>query len=407
MIKIIRTWLGQAPYPLAASVLFAQIALGIVLFAIFQEFVPLELEARDSWTGYLLAIYGGSRFIFEPFAGALSDRIERKLGMVLGFSLMLIGLVLMGIFWDAHAYLIFAAVFGLATAFLWPAVYAISADFYEASDRGKAVGFLNVAQLVGFGIGALIGAFVVNQLPTLLFILAIAAIALALLIAIFRIPAYRGGGIIPKEEREKRPPLKTTLSKKLIFWSSLVLLIMVGVSIMIPAIRAYGTNQLEVSFTTLTLLLFPSIAAGAALYIPSGHFADSVGRTLPLIIGQLFVIAGGFIVAATRDPIMASAFTAFIFCGYVLSVPSLSAGMMDLAPASHRGTLIGLMVALSGLGLAIGPAIGGAIIDSFDAPQAFQAGSIAAAISLTAIVIYGLIYGYERPSSRHSETNHK
>ena len=77
MIKIIRTWLGQAPYPLAASVLFAQIALGVVLFAIFQEFVPLQLEARDSWTGYLLAIYGGSRFIFEPFAGALSDRIER------------------------------------------------------------------------------------------------------------------------------------------------------------------------------------------------------------------------------------------------------------------------------------------------------------------------------------------
>ena len=80
---------------------------------------------------------------------------------------------------------------------------------------------------------------------------------------------------------------------------------------------------------------------------------------------------------------------------------------MDLAPASHRGTLIGLMVALSGLGLAIGPAIGGAIIDSFDAPQAFQAGSIAAAISLTAIVIYGLIYGYERPSPQHSETNNK
>ena len=170
MIKIIRTWLGQAPYPLAASVLFAQIALGVVLFAIFQEFVPLQLEARDSWTGYLLAIYGGSRFIFEPFAGALSDRIERKLGMVLGFILMLIGLVLMAIFWDAHAYLVFAAIFGLATAFLWPAVYAISADFYEASDRGKAVGFLNVAQLVGFGIGALIGAFLVNQIATLLFI---------------------------------------------------------------------------------------------------------------------------------------------------------------------------------------------------------------------------------------------
>ena len=169
MFKIISVWLRQAPYPLAATVLFSQIALGIVLFSIFQEFVPFKLEARDAWTGYLLAIYGGSRFIFEPFAGAISDRVERKLGMILGLILMLTGLALMGLFWNAYAYLAFSGVLGLATAFLWPAIYAISADFYSSSERGKAVGFLNSAQLIGFGFGALLGAFLVNQLPTLLF----------------------------------------------------------------------------------------------------------------------------------------------------------------------------------------------------------------------------------------------
>ena len=404
MFKIIRAWLGQAPYPLAAAVLFAQIALGIVLFSIFQEFVPFKLEARDAWTGYLLAIYGGSRFIFEPFAGALSDRIERKLGMILGLILMLTGLALMGFFWNAYAYLVFSAVFGLATAFLWPAIYAISADFYSSSERGKAVGFLNVAQLIGFGLGALLGAFLVNQLPTLLFICAVIAISLALFTTIIWIPSYRGGGIIPKTEREQRPPLKSVLSKKLVFWSTLVLLTMMGVSIMIPAIRAYGTNQLGVSFTTLSLLLFPSIAAGAALYIPSGHFADSAGRTIPLLVGQLCVITGGLVVAATRDMAMASAFTALIFCGYVFAIPALSAGMMDLAAPSHRGTLIGLMVALSGLGFAIGPAIRGVIVDAFDAPRAFQAGSIAATISAIAVVLYGITYGRERPSSQPPET---
>ena len=99
-----------------------------------------------------------------------------------------------------------------------------------------------------------------------------------------------------------------------------------------------------------------------------------------------------------------SAFTALIFCGYVFAIPALSAGMMDLAAPSHRGTLIGLMVALSGLGFAIGPAISGVIVDAFDAPRAFQAGSIAATISAIAVVLYGITYGRERPSSQPPET---
>ncbi|SVD52097.1 uncharacterized protein METZ01_LOCUS404951, partial [marine metagenome] len=90
--------------------------------------------------------------------------------------------------------------------------------------------------------------------------------------------------------------------------------------------------------------------------------------------------------------------------GYVFAIPALSAGMMDLAAPSHRGTLIGLMVALSGLGFAIGPAISGVIVDAFDAPRAFQAGSIAATISAIAVVLYGITYGRERPSSQPPET---
>ena len=71
--------------------------------------------------------------------------------------------------------------------------------------------------------------------------------------------------------------------------------------------------------------------------------------------------------------------------------------MMDLAPEAYRGTLIGWSVALSGLGLAVGPALGGAVVDAYDAPMAFRTGAMVAGFTAVLTVAYGLVYGYARP----------
>lgn len=146
------------PVALALSIFLVQVALGTILFATFQEWVPTELEAGDAWGGYLLAAYGAARFAFEAPTGAISDRVERRLGLLVGFALMLPAILLMATVHDRHAYLAFAAMLGFATAFLWPATYAMSADLYALDRRGKVIGFLNLAQLLGFGVGALAGA---------------------------------------------------------------------------------------------------------------------------------------------------------------------------------------------------------------------------------------------------------
>ena len=47
----IREWLRGAPHALGFSIFFAQVALGIVIFAVFQEFVPNNLGASDGFGG--------------------------------------------------------------------------------------------------------------------------------------------------------------------------------------------------------------------------------------------------------------------------------------------------------------------------------------------------------------------
>ena len=53
---------GQ-PYGLASTMFFAQVALGTVLFAIFREYLPNHLDSSDAFPGYVIAAYGGARFL--------------------------------------------------------------------------------------------------------------------------------------------------------------------------------------------------------------------------------------------------------------------------------------------------------------------------------------------------------
>src|SRR5947209_4144845 len=114
----------QLPYHLGAVVFLAQVGVGAILFADFQQYVPTHLGTSDGFPGYLLAAYGAGRFLFEGATGAISDRMERKLGLLVGFGLMIPAVAAMTIVQDQLVYVLLAVALGLGTAFLWPIVYA-------------------------------------------------------------------------------------------------------------------------------------------------------------------------------------------------------------------------------------------------------------------------------------------
>ncbi|MGE0600464.1 MAG: MFS transporter [Dehalococcoidia bacterium] len=381
---------GKYPYALAFVVLLVQVALGILLFATFQEWVPSELRAGDEWGGYLLAAYGGSRFLFEAPTGAISDRMERRIGILFGFALMLPAITFMAFARDERAFLAFSSMLGFATAFFWPATYAMSADLYPPERRGKVIGFLNLAQLLGFGIGALAGAFLVLGPSSAQFIVAGSAIALAFLAGVTTLPGYRHE--LRHVSRAERPSLREIASFRLAWLSSIVLASSIGLAMVVPAIRPFGENDLGVSFDRLTLALVPAVVIGAALYIPAGHLADRYGRTMPMIVGQFLVVGGLLIAASTGSIFVAAGGAILLFAGNVMTVPALNAAVMDLAPESHRGTLIGLSVALNGLGLAMGPALGGTIVGHWGAPGAFRVAAGICAATAFSVALYRKVH---------------
>ncbi len=381
------------PAGLGLVVFFVQIAIGITLFAIFQEYVTAELGKGDAWPGILIGGYGGARVLSETPTGAISDRIERKLGILVGFTFVAIAIALMALVKDEYAFLGCAIIMGVGTAFLWPATYAISADLYPAERRGSVIGFLNVGQLAGFGLGALIGASLVEQAPGVLFVIAPACVGVAFVTALVGIPNYRTQRLFGRVVHESRPSVRAVMTPQIAALSALILVATVSLYMIVPAIRPLGQDQIGVSFFTLTVALIPGVVLGAALYIPSGRFSDRYGRTLPFFAGQALLVAGMLTVSATSTLWVAAAAGWVIFIGNVCCVPAYNAAIMDLAPPSHRGTLIGLTVALSGLGLGIGPLLGGFIAQEVSPAAVFRTAALVSAVTGIAIVLYGRRFG--------------
>ena len=370
-------------------VFLVQVGLGIILFAVFQEYVTAELGTGDAWPGILIGAYGGARFLGETPTGAISDQIERKLGILAGFTLITAAIALMSTVHNEYAFLACSVLMGLGTAFLWPATYAISADLYPAAKRGKVIGFLNVGQLLGFGAGALIGASLVAAAPAALFVIAASSVTVAFIAALAGIPSYRTQRLFGRVHHDRRPSLRSVMTRQVAALSGLVLVATVSLYMIVPAIRPLGEDQLGVSFFKLTAVLTPGVLIAGVLYVPAGHFADRHGRMLPFFAGQVLLIVGMFTAAQTHTLAIAAVAGWTIFVGNVLAVPAYYAAVMDLAPPSHRGTLIGLSVALSGLGLAIGPLLGGIISQAAGPAAVFRSAALVSTFTGYAIVAYG------------------
>jgi MFS family permease len=381
---------GQ-PYGLASTMFFAQVALGTVLFAVFQEYLPNELGTSDAFPGYVIAAYGGARFLGEPLTGLLSDRMNRRNNLLVGLLVMALAFALMAGVDVAWPFLPLSALLGIGTGFLWPASYAMAADMYSEGGRGKAVGVLNVAQLVGFGIGALAGAYLLDQVSaTPVFLVALAATAASWAIAYTSLGAP-GRRALESRRHAQTDGTRAVLTRPVVSLAVVVALFAIGSSTVIPAIRPYGEEVLDVSFSKLTSGLIPAIAVGAALYIPAGHAADRLGRLPPLLAGLAIAPLGMLGIAAVDEFVPAMVAASLIFAGYVICVPAFNSAMMDLAPLNRRGAVMGIVVAVQGLGLALGPVIGGVISDQVSPATAFRSGAavMLAALALTSAFAIG------------------
>jgi MFS family permease len=145
-------WWDRPVMPAAILTLLYYMAYGVILTLVPDWTTHLGIANK----GIFFAIYTVSSLVVRFIAGKWSDRYGRIPVMKWGLLLMAASLVLLG--GGAHKMLFFAgaALYGIATGIVSPALNAFTIDLSHPLRRGKALSTMYIALEAGIGLGAIL-----------------------------------------------------------------------------------------------------------------------------------------------------------------------------------------------------------------------------------------------------------
>ena len=155
---------SHAPSParilflLSASVGVAMIGLGIIL-----PLVPVyavDLGASGFQVGLIIAAFNVARTVFNPISGRLSDRWGRKPFIVLGLFLYAAVSVFYVMSIRVDSLILVRLLHGFTSVLVVPVALALAADIAPQQRLGLYMGTLNMAVMLGLGIGPALGGFI-------------------------------------------------------------------------------------------------------------------------------------------------------------------------------------------------------------------------------------------------------
>ncbi|MEM1391879.1 MAG: MFS transporter [Cyanobacteria bacterium P01_H01_bin.150] len=176
-------------------------------------------------------------------------------------------------------------------------------------------------------------------------------------------------------DNKLRRNLLVLFAAGLLFWASLASLL--------PTLPLYiediGATKQQIGF------VMGSFAIGLLLFRPLlGQLADKRGRKIVLIIGLL----SAAIAPIGYNFVQSVPLLLIIRAFHGISIAAFSTGFLalvaDIAPVENRGELIGYMSLVNPLGMAIGPALGGYLMES--------SGYTALFILSTVLACFGLLF---------------
>jgi DHA1 family solute carrier family 18 vesicular amine transporter 1/2 len=320
-----------------------------------------RMGASPATIGFLFASFGVTLLSVSVPMGAISDRVGRRLPLVVGMVVLSLSTLLFA--YAPSLPWLFAArmLQGAADAITWGVGFALVADLYGVSERGRVMGLVMSGSNLGFMLGPSIGGWLYETGgPELPFVL-VSVIAAAGAVGFFWL---RPAAPIASQEPVSFSRL---IRVRAIAICALVVAVASATFAMYePVLALYLSSSLKLSPSRIGLVFGVAAMASAAMHPLYGRLADRYGGRRLMLIGLL--------AAAAVMPAMAHAETYWgaqslflvqaVALGMVVT-PSLTymaeAGARAGAPSF--GVSYGLYNFAWGCGLLGGPAVGGVLYE--------------------------------------------
>ncbi len=395
---------------LAFSLSILQIGFGIVT-PIFPYYI-VALGVGGTELGVLAASFAITRILLAGPFGGLSDKVGRRpvlLGSMIGFAF---ANVVYAFASNIIVMILARALEGAVSAGFFPAANAFVSDMTVPENRGTAMGYLSMGNMVGFIIGPTIGGVLAQFLGIRLPFIVAAVITLGTFMAILVLvsePKHRTAAYGDRPKISVRKVIsnntKAYSALGIAMFANMFAMGILEVAFVLDAVERFGITPIEIGifFGVLGLVM---IVGNVAF----GKISDTSGRKWLIVAGSVVGTISLLFFLVSGDTVD------FIVAGSVLAIaismrgPTIQALIADLTDKEHYGSIMGMFGAISNGAYVVSPLLGGVLYDMYNtsteglivAAAASFAGAIVGAIGLPSY-IPKLLKDDESPLS-HSNT---
>ncbi len=369
-------------------------------FSIVIPFLSLYLyqERGLSMTtvGSIMMIAGFCSALAHIFGGELSDRIGRRPVVLIALfvrAIMYAGMAaLIAIsapLWTIIIFYVFGQSIGMIER---PAASAIMTDLSSKKQLMEAFSLLRVGINLGWAAGPAIGGYLAIFLPySWLFSVSAIFTAIALIIVFTCLKESR------QRMKEKMDPrnLKSILKDKpFLAFSIISLFVFLLMGQMMSTLSIYTIDFLKLSTAQYGLLLTTNGLIVVFLQYPVSYILRKVYKSGMILFGSLLYTIGYLIFGFAGGFMLSILAMVVITIGEIIHAPASLSLVGELAPARYSGRYMGVFGLTQIMGIAMGPLIGGLLIDIFPTSPLLLWGfiSLLGVVSIIGYYIWSIKY---------------
>jgi MFS family permease len=371
----------QAPGYSASWVLFflsASVGVAMIGLGIIWPLVPVyavQLGAGGLQVGLIIASFNVARTFTNQLAGRLSDRWGRKSFILLGLFLYATVSVLYVRSTGVEALILVRTFHGFTSVLVVPIAMALAADIAPKAKLGLYMGTLNMAVMLGLGLGPAIGGVIRDYLGMHAAFFTMGGLALLTFfgVALF-IPGSPEGG--NRQSDQPAAPLKDLLKHHIVQGLFLLRLFMAAGQGSVYTFLPILALRMNLSSSQVGVILMTNIFLIAILSRIFGGLADRFSPKYMIIIGSFI---SGLVVLGMP---YAKGFAMILFLNIIMGIGNglaMPGGFVItgyLGRTMGMGSIMGFTETGWSLGMIAAPIISGVVMDALGVRSIFLAGGI-------------------------------
>ncbi len=352
-----------------------------LLMPVIAMYVIDEFGASASVAGIVASAYIITSLLARPLSGYLVDRYDRKKFYLLTFTIFT--LLFLGYILATSILMIFLTrvLLGAMFSMVTTSSSTLAIDVIPSKRRAEGIGYFGASTVLAMAIGPMAGLYLMDIFSyNVLFTIAMSSCVLGVFIAMF----------IKTKPRAKAPHEPFSLDRFYLKSGTSIALIVALIYFMYGALMVYVSLYVKESGLDINAgNFFLFLALGIIISrIFSGKFLNRGLHSTILQIGIITLIIASIIFVFFLNPITFPISSLLIGIGFGCSTPSIQSMIIELAPASKRGTANSTYFIALDLGSGIGMLLGGVIAESLSYKAIYVIGLVLSIIAFSVYKLY-------------------